>query len=279
MLPIEAIEYTYNLEYSDEIKNKYSDIIIKIFNHENVNINDDPEIKIIKAHYYIANNVPFKAEQILLDLVDENNLDGIYNLALFYYGNEEYEKAMEYLKMATEKNHIKSSVNLAYLYYMYKDYDNFNKYNQIGLDNNYPMALIHLGLYTWYVLKNEDEAFKLFNKVSSHHSFFTIAKLLDEKSSLKNRDMIIFNCIKALQLKIKKNYIDLLYEHTTTLQRYILYKDNNIEIKSEINTFDNYCPICLEYKNLIELICKHSLCMDCIKKTQFKNCLICNEFI
>jgi hypothetical protein len=279
MTTVEEIEFKYNLEYSDEIKNKYNDIIIKIFNHEDININNDPEIKIIKAHYYIANNASFKGEQLLLELAYENNLDGFYNLSLYYYINNEQEKSIEYLQIGADQNHIKSSVNLAYLYYMYKDYDNFNKYNKIGIDNNNQMALIHLGLYTWHVLQNEGDALALFNKVSSHHSFFTIAKLLNEKSSLKNRDMIIFNCIKALQLKIKKVYIDLLSEHTTTLQRYCLYKDNNINIKSEIKTFDNYCPICLQYTNLIELICKHSLCIECVKKTKFVNCSICNEFI
>jgi hypothetical protein len=279
MSTVEEIEFKYELEYTNETKEKYSDIIVKIFNHEDINIEDDPEIKIIKAHYYIKNDVPFKGEQLLLELADRNYLDGIHNLAVFYYSNNDYENAMKYLKIGTDQHYIKSTVNLAYLYYLSKDFEAFLKYNKIGIDNNYPMAFINMGLYLWNIVKDEKEAFLYLNKLSSHESFFTIAKLLNEKSSLKNRDMIIFNCIKALQLRIEKSYINLLNEHTTTLERYFLYKEHNINIETEIKTIDSYCPVCLNYKNLLELICKHSICLDCLKQTKIKTCLICSEFI
>ncbi len=279
MLTVEEIEFKYNLEYTNEIKNKYGDIIIKIFNHENIDNDTDPQIKIIKAHYYIGNNAPFKGEQLLLELVDQNNVDGIYNLALYYYINEEYDKTMEYLKKGTDLNHINSSINLAYLYYIYKDYENFHKYNKIGIDNNNSMALIYNALYIWHVKKDEKTAILILEQIHNCEAYFTIAKLLNENNSLAHRYIIITNCINALKLKIKPVYINLLSEHTTTLQRYCLYKENNININLDIIKIDNYCPMCLKYKNLIQLICKHSICMDCIKKTNFNKCLICNELI
>lgn len=281
MSTVEEIEFNYNLDYKEEIKHKYGDIIIKIFNNEEVNIDNDPEIQIIKAQYYIANNVPFNAEKILLKLAEQNHLDGMYNLALYYYIENEYEQAMIYLKKGAQENHLKSIVNLAYMYYIDKDYDNFIKYNNIGLANNEPMAFIYIALYNWYILNNEAEAFKCLTVHLNCHSYFTMAKLLNERNSLKNREMIIFNCIMALQLKINKTYINLLNEHTTTLQRYILYTENNINtnfISKEIIIIDNHCPICLEYNKLIKLICLHSICIKCIKKN-ITNCSVCREFI
>ncbi len=281
MSTVEEIEFNYNLDYKEEIKNKYGDIIIQIFNNEDVKIENDPEIQIIKAQYYIANKAPFNAEQILLKLAEQNHLDGIYNLALYYYIENDHDQSMTCLIRGAEANHLKSIVNLSYMYYLDKDYDNFIKYNNIGIENNEPMAFIYIALYNWYVLNNESEAFRYLNIHLNCHSFFTTALLLNEKNSLKNREMIIFNCIKALQLKINKTYINLLNEHTTTLHRYILYIDNNINTKfipNEIILIDNYCPICLEYNKLIKLICKHSICIKCVKKNLI-NCLVCNEFI
>ncbi len=233
MLTVEEIEFKYNLEYTNEIKNKYGDIIIKIFNHENIDNDTDPQIKIIKAHYYIGNNAPFKGEQLLLELVDQNNVDGIYNLALYYYINEEYDKTMEYLKKGTDLNHINSSINLAYLYYIYKDYENFHKYNKIGIDNNNSMALIYNALYIWHVKKDEKTAKQIFllegedrEKFLKDHSISLKRKIWMKKhgGGLWDADHIIpvkeggglcgLENMRTLCIKCHKNVTALLYKTT-----------------------------------------------------------------
>jgi hypothetical protein len=68
-------------------------------------------------------------------------------------------------------------------------------------------------------------------------------------------------------------------------ERYILYKNNNININkiNKIDTNNNYniiynkCPICIvnEKKELFKLKCNHSFCNNCIIKYCKNKCCLC----
>ena len=173
-------------------------------------------------------------------------------------------------------------------------FDLFFKYNQIGLDNQIKgsneNALINQAIYFWNVLKNYNIATNIFNKLinKNYRACYEYAKLVGHIEQKKEL------LIKAIKLKPKKSYIDMLKKITSDFERYELYKKNNIKTESFLN-YDNFefnikfnisrfsrCPICINYKltssNKIELFtlnCNHSFCGNCIKKYCQKNCFLC----
>ena len=159
----------------------------------------------------------------------------------------------------------------------------------IGLDNQTEgsdeNALINEGIYLWNVLKKHKDASNIFDKLidKNYRACFEYAKLVNNLYIKKELLM------KAIKLKPKKTYIDMLKKLTCDFERYELYKNYNIK-QDTIKNYDNFefnikfnitrysrCPICInnEKVELFTLKCDHSFCSSCIKKYCNKKCAVC----
>jgi len=272
------IENEYNLEFRQEFYNKYHDIILNIFNNtNNTSINtDDSDIQIINGLYHIAHNDFELGKTLLLNEINNNNLNAMCVLGVYYKLYEKNDKeSMKFFKIAADKGHVFSSVNLAFEYFLIGDFDNFKKYINIGIFNNDEYSYILMGLYSNNILKNSDEALIFFKKafnINSHRAYYEYSKIL------KNNEERIEFILKAIQLKPKKIYIDMLNRFLKTCENNytrINYLENNLSRFSR-------CPICLlndnklnHKKELLFLKCNHSFCIDCIKTRCKNKCPIC----
>jgi hypothetical protein len=290
MLNIEQIEFDYNLDFKQEIIDKYENNIIDIFNNNHqiyTNINNN-EIKIILALYYISINDYNKGRELLLILHNMGDMDATCTLGIFYHTCYNDKKtAMEYFKNSADRGHLLSSLNLAFEYLCDGEFELFLKYNNIENNMNDGFSLINHAIYLWNIKKdyiNSEKYFKIaFNEYNNYRAYFEYSKLINDIEIKKEL------LIKAINLKPKKIYIDMLKKYTNNFERYELYKTYDINT----NVFKNYdslqfniinnlsrytiCPCCINnYKiELITLKCNHSFCNDCIKKYCNKKCCIC----
>lgn len=291
-LSVEEIEFENNLDFKDEFINKYHNIIIDIFNknyNKYINSNDD-NINIILALYYISTYDYNKAYELLTFIHISGNLDGTCTLGIFYhtYYNDK-NVAMEYFKIAADRGHLLSSLNLAFEYLCNGEFELFLKYNNINNNMNDGFALINHAIYLWNIKKdyvNSEKFFKIaFYNYYNYRAYFEYSKLI---SNIELKKELL---IKAIKLKPKKIYIDMLKKITDDFERFELYKNYNINSKSVynydklqfniINNLSRYsrCPCCINNNNykmeLIVLKCNHSFCINCIKKYCKKKCCIC----
>jgi hypothetical protein len=289
---IEEIEFENNLDFQDEIINKYHNIIIDIFNknyNKYSNIYDN-NINVILALYNISINEYNKANELLLFTHDIGSLDATCTLGIFnhtYYNDK--NKAIYYFKYAADKGHLLSSFNLAFEYLCNGEFELFLKYNNIENHMNDGFALLNHAIYLWTVKKDyvdSEKYFKIaFNNYYNYRAYFEYSKLINNIELKKEL------LIKAIKLKPKKIYIDMLKKITNDFERFELYKNYDINSKSVynydkfqfniINNLSRYsrCPCCIninDYKiELITLKCNHSFCINCIKKYCKKECCIC----
>ncbi len=292
---LEEIELHCNFDFEPEIKHKYGDMILDIFNNmcpDNYNnynnYNMDPDIMIIIALYYISKKEYEKAIKLLLDAINFSNctnLRAICTLGILYNILNDKDKSIYYFKMSSDKGHVLSSTNLAYEYLSQGEFDLFFKYNLIGLDYNDDNALINQGIYLWNILKDYNKAIDIFKKLinNNYRACYEYAKLV---GNIEQKKELL---IKAIKLKPKKSYIDMLKKITNDFERYELYKNYNIKtqifknydniefnIKFNISKFSR-CPCCIksEKVELLTLKCNHSFCINCIKKYCNNKCCLC----
>jgi hypothetical protein len=288
---IEEIEYYNDLDFREEIVKKYSDIILNIFNNHpyDYNLDDynqDYNIQIIYALYYLSTNNIDKGKEILLNLHNNSCFDATCTLAVYLKKQNSHDPlVIEYLTHAANNGHILSSINLGFEYYIKGDFDNFLKYTKIGLVNEIDMAYINMGIYHNNITKYDKISGFFFEKAlskNSHRAFYHYSKL-----NINNKR--IEYLMKAIKIKIKKKYLEELIKYTTISERYILCKDYYInttkfaKYDTSINIYlynqklYNYCPIHIDEKvELLQLKCEHSFCINCINKFCKKKCPICN---
>jgi hypothetical protein len=276
------IEYINNYEFKSNIIDKYSHIIIDIFN-KNINKylnSDDDEIQIILSLFYFSIKEYKLGEDILVNLHNKNNYHATCCLGVYYKNIlNDNDKSIFYLKIAANNNDIIAIMNLAYYYLTIRDFDNFDKYNKIGLEQDNEIYYYNMALFEWFNDKNE--AMIYFNKLfelKNYRGYYLYSTLI---INIKEKIKYI---MLAIQIKPKKIYIDYLKEYTNNFERYILYNKYNIDDKlvsmiENINIIDNlYCPICLDKKNykLVKLKCNHSICFNCINLISKSNkCCLC----
>lgn len=98
---------------------------------------DSPEIKIRRAHWYIANKKPEKALEILLRLEEQapEDTDVAYSLGILYSELKQSEKAIDYfLQAATDGWQLgRIYANIAEEYFRMKDYDEAIRYYKLAL--------------------------------------------------------------------------------------------------------------------------------------------------
>lgn len=280
---LDEIELKYNFDFELEIKNKYSSMIIDIFNNncsEKYYNNMDSDMMIIIALHNIYNKKYDMAIDILLEAINRNNLRASNTLGILYNILNNKEESIKYFKYGADKGHILSSTNLAFEYLCQGEFNLFLEHNQIGLKYNDENALINNAIYLWNVLKNYNIAIDIFNKlINNNRACYEYAKLINFDD--KKKELLI----NAIKLKPKICYINMLKKITNDFERYELYKKNNINMellkdydKFEFNTYIiNKCPICykLEKMELFTLKCNHSLCIECLKKYCKNKCYLC----
>ncbi len=293
-MDLDDIELYYNLDFDPEIRKNYENIILDIFNNMcpdtyyniNININNptdiDTEIIIIVALYYISINNYNIAINILKDI---NNNKAYCTLGILYNILNDKESSIYYFKLGANDNHILSITNLAFEYLCQGDFDNFLLFNKISLDKMDENAMINQGIYYWNILKDYYSADNIFNCLlnnNNYRAYYEYAKLIQNVN--KKKELLI----KAIQLKPKKTYIEMLIKITGDYERGLLYKQNNININKIMkidymiklendNTRYNICPTCIvnEKKELFILKCNHSFCNNCIIKYCKNKCSVC----
>jgi tetratricopeptide (TPR) repeat protein len=293
---LENIELYCNFDFEPDIKKKYENIILDIFNNmcpgNYYSNNMDDDMMIIIALYDISKKDYETAIDMLLEAINRNSkasLRASCTLGILYNILNNKEQSIEYFKFGAEKGHILSATNLAFEYLCQGEFDLFIKYNKIGLYCNDENALINEGIYLWNVVKNYNKATYIFNKMidTNYRACYEYAKLV---GNIKQKIELL---IKAIKLKPKKSYIDMLKKITNDFERYELYKKHDIKthtfknydnfefnIKFNISNFSR-CPACIKYKpnsdkiELFTLKCNHSFCSNCIKKYCQKNCCLC----
>jgi hypothetical protein len=295
-MDLEDIELYCNLDFDPDMKKKYENIIIDIFNNFNNmcpdnNNQDNPDIMVIVALYYISKKEFTTAINILLEAINNNyNYNISCTLGIILNILNKKEDSIKYFKLGADNNHILSATNLAYEYLCQGNRDLYFYYNNIGLINNDENAQINKAIYLWNFKKDIISAEEIFNNLSNNYrAYYEHAKLISDIN--KKKELLM----KAIQLKPKKPYIDMLISLTGDYERNLLYKkynininkliniDNSITIRYLENDISRYsrCPTC--YNNitsnikteLFKLKCNHSLCNDCIIKYCKNNCCIC----
>jgi hypothetical protein len=294
---LDEIEIKYNLDFDKNIKKKYTNIILDIFNNmcpdnyyninENANNNNiNVDIMMIVALYYISKENYEIALKILLDAhsKDNNNYNISCTLGILFNILNNKISSILFLKKGADNNHILSATNLAYEYLCQGDFDNFLIYNKIGLEKDDDNAFINLGIYEWNVLKNYNIGEEIFNKLinnNNYRAYYEYSKLIRNKE--KQKELLL----KAIQLKPKKTYIEMFKKITGDYETNILFKKINIVDYSNTFKYLEYnlsrftrCPICItinnEKKELFKLKCNHSFCNNCIIKHCKNKCCICN---
>jgi hypothetical protein len=277
------IEYINNYDFKPEIIDKYSDIIIDIFN-KNINQyinNKDDDIQIILALYYFSINEYNLGEDILIKLHNKDNYNASCSLGVYYKSIlNNNEKAIYYFMQAAEAKHIDALMNLAYYYLTNNNIDEFNKYNKLSNDYDHELYNINMALFNWFIDMKKNVAMTYFNKLfemKSYRGYYLYATLtINIKDKIKYLMLAIF-------IKPKKIYIDCLKEYTSNFERYVLYNEYNIDVKlysmiENIKVIYNMCPLCLINTKLIQLKCFHSICITCIKKYNIyilNKCVMC----
>jgi hypothetical protein len=274
------IEYINNYEFKPEIINKYSDIIIDIFN-KNINKyinNEDDEIQIILSLYYFSIKEYNLGENILINLHNKDNCHASCSLGVYYKSIlNNNEKAIYYFSKAADNNNIDAMMNLAYYYLTNNNIEEFTKYNKLSNDNDHELYNINMALYYWFIDINKNTAMIYFNKLfnlQSYRGYYLYATL-----TINIKDKMKY-LMQAILIKPKKIYIDYLKEYKNNFERYVLYNEYNIDIKlysiiENITIIYNICPLCLIYDKLIKLKCTHSICISCIKQFLLNKCCLC----
>jgi len=223
-------------------------------------------------HQFITNDYISMKQYYFSAIEHKQNIADIYNNFAYYYIDIEkkYDIGIKYYMKAIKLNNIHAMNNLgSYYYNIEKNYIEAKKYFQMAIDKELPEAYNSMGLY-YYKIDNNIEIAKLY-------FIHSLCCDIDNPESVKNNLKII----------------------TSPLERYILYKQNSIEIsndddkefnndeyvvifKNRLNHFSKFieCCICLtEYTN-IPLECTHYVCVDCYPKIlNSKKCPICRIMI
>ncbi len=301
-MDIYDIELHCNLDFDPRIKTKYKNIILDIFNnmcpdtyYRKNDINNNTDIMMIVALYHASKKEYVVAINILLEAYDMNYDNNIScTLGIIFNILNEKEESIKYFKLGADNNHILSATNLAYEYLSQGEIELFSYYNSIGLKENDENSRINYAIYLWNFKKYIESAEHLFNGLyinNNYRAYFEHAKLVSDIN--KKKELLL----KAIKLKPKKTYINMLVLITGDYERCLLYKNNNININKFIkidnaatikyleNDISRYsrCPACYITSNitsnkkveLFKLKCNHSFCNDCIIKYCKNKCCLC----
>ena len=136
-MDIEDIELYCNLDFETEIKNKYRNIIVDLFNNNCPDYyinNEDLDIQILVGLYYFSKKDYDKSINILLGVHNKGNARATCSLGIIYNILDDKKTSINYFINASDRHHIQSSTNLAYEFLCQGQFDLFSFYNKIGLE-------------------------------------------------------------------------------------------------------------------------------------------------
>lgn len=217
------------------------------------------DYKLMKKYYELA-------------IKHKQNVPDIYNNLGYYYIDIEkkYDLGKDYYLKGIDLDNTHSMNNLGLYYYnIENNYELAKKYFLMAVDKNLPEAYNNMGLY-YYEIDNNIEVARLY-------FIEALCQNIDNPESVKNN----------------------LKNITSPLERYILYKQNSINIteeddkefnnddyvlifKNRLNNFSKFmeCCICLTDYTNIPLECTHYICVDCYPKILIsQKCPICRIMI
>jgi len=180
-------------------------IVINIFNSENININDydltDAFILCAIGNYYkyIKQNYD-EMKKMFLMAIELKHVDAMNSLGVYYQTIEiNYDEMKKLFLMAIELKNEKSMYNLGQYYRKIKNYDEMKKLYLMAIDLNNSDAMYNLGVYYQTIEINHDEMKK----------YYLMAIKLNNKNENKNEMHNMKNIMHNLGLyyqTVGKNY-------------------------------------------------------------------------
>ena len=172
---MEKLTRLYDIEF-DENYNNYHNIIIDIFDNNNLNydLTDNKILNIIGLCYQYKIKNYDEMKKYYLMAIELKNEKSMNNLANYYYDQKNYDEMKKYYLMSIELNNSTAMNNFGYYYQtIEKNYDEMKKYYLMSIELNNARSMYNLGNYYRDVEKNYDEmkkyylmAIKLNNAVS-----------------------------------------------------------------------------------------------------------------
>ncbi len=285
---IDEIEYKYNLEFISDVRNKYHNDIITIFNDDLSNYSmieiNDPEINIILAIYYNTKGNTERAINILIGVGDYPR--ALCTLGILYKQSNN-DKSLECFKKAANMGDKNAINNLAFQYYLMRNIDMFEFYNNMLEDDN---KYINLALFELNINNNYNIALEYIIKACSktsilnHRAYYIYANdfLLNN-----NNNEYYKNLFLGFKIKPKKQHIETLIKNTIPEFRYLLchkydypielfgkYDESILNLNCQI-IINKVCPVCLNKDTNIKLKCMHTFCESCMIK--HKKCILCRN--
>jgi tetratricopeptide (TPR) repeat protein len=275
---------------------KYDDLIIEIFNSEQIHIekydlSDGQIVNIIGLYYkhnknydlavkyYLMgaelgnvksiNNLAFYYEKIKKDYelavkyylmaVELGYSDAMNNLGYYYENNKKYDLAVKYYLMGAELGNSDAMHNLAYYYNIVEmNYEKAVKYYLMAVELGNSDAMHNLAYYYNTMEMNYEQAIKYYLMAIEQNNPYTINNLI--KLS-KTRPINVYNSL--INCNFLKSNIDLenLKNSLAKSKQVVIFK-NKVRIFDELNNI-RLCPICLDTKLNINLDCGHLVCICC----------------
>ncbi len=169
ILTLDEIESKYNISFED-LKDSH-EIIVQIFNSENINPNDynleDVTILLIIANYYeLVKQDDELALQFNLLAVDKSSPSAMYEVGNYYYKKGNEELMIKYYDLAISNEITEPIVILGSYFRRKKDYELMKKYFDIGIEKGCSESMYQLGLY-YYLYGKDNELAKKYYLMAS----------------------------------------------------------------------------------------------------------------
>jgi TPR repeat protein len=155
--------------YFDEYDIPYTDIIIEMYNNNNINpenydLNNHIILGLIGLYYsHIYKNCEL-AKKYFIIANEKGNPDAMFNLGSYYHEIEKnYDEMKKYYLMAINKGNNDAMYNLgSYYEEIEKNYDEMKKYYLMAINKGNNDAIYNLGYYYHDIEKNYDEMKKYY---------------------------------------------------------------------------------------------------------------------
>ena len=209
----------------------------------------------------------------------------------YYYVEKDFEMAKEYFLMGCKLGDAQSINNIgAYYCEIEKDFEKAKEYYLQAIELNYPMAMYNLGNYYYEIENDYEKAVEYYLMAIKLDFPFAMCRLAKYYHNIEGNNE---KAVEYYVMAIKLNIIDAKEEIKTVtneLERYVIYKNNDIkydeEITRDIHIYNNKlklhkkihdCPVCLvDNIECIPINCfGHYICIHCYPKLYNESCVIC----
>jgi len=208
--------------------NNYGKNILDMFNNDVINgvIDETPDLYVWIAIYHMTKGDYDKMEEYCKKAINNNNIDAIYLLGLYYIEKHETRKKILTFIKAAHKGHIRAMCDAGDYYKSIKHYKKMEKYYKLAAEKGNVKAMINLSEH--YDKKKENEQSINYLKLAADKkNIFAFSRLLiyyknqyDYENMKKYIDMIFDD--PQINARLLDNFIFVLAEHYNSQ-----YKTNN----------------------------------------------------